>query len=59
MFNNSLFNKEARLKMAEREREAETYRLQNQLGYSDRGAMRWVLGFFTLIATMFLLLILL
>jgi hypothetical protein len=59
MFNNSLFNKEARLKMAEREREAEIYRRQNQLGYSDRGAMRWVLGFFTLIAMLILLLILL
>lgn len=59
MFNNSLFNKEARLKMAEREREAETYRLQNQLGYSDRGAMRWVFGFFTLIAALILFLILL
>jgi hypothetical protein len=59
MFNNSLFNKEARLKMAEREREAETYRLQSQLGYSDRGAMRWVFGFFTLIGTLILLLILL
>lgn len=58
MFNNSLFNKEARLKMAEREREAETYRLQNQLGYSDRGGMRWVFGFFTLVATLILLLIL-
>ena len=59
MFNNSLFHKEARLKMAEREQEAETYRLQNQLGYSDRGAVRWVIGFFTLIAAFILALILL
>jgi hypothetical protein len=58
MFNNSLFNKEARLKMAEREQEAETYRLQNQLGFSDRRAMRWVFGFFTLIATLACILIL-
>ena len=58
MFNNSLFNKEARLKMAEREQEAETYRLQNQLGYSERRAMRWVFGLFTLIATLACILIL-
>ena len=58
MFNNSLFNKEARLKMAEREQEAETYRLQNLLGYSERRAMRWAFGFFTLIATLACILIL-
>jgi hypothetical protein len=58
MFNNSLIEKESRLKMAEREREAETYRLQNQLGYSDRGSMRWVFGFTTLIAMLILILIL-
>lgn len=59
MFNNSLFNREARLKMAEREREAETFRLQNQLGYSDRGVVRWVFGFFTLVAMLILILVLL
>jgi hypothetical protein len=59
MFNNSLVNEEAKLKMAEREQEAETYRLQNQLGYSDRGALRWVFGCFTLIATLILVLTLL
>jgi hypothetical protein len=59
MFNNSLFNKEASLKMAEREREAEIYRRQNELGYSDRGAMRWVFGCFMLIVTLILVLILL
>ena len=58
MFNNSLFHKEAKLKMAEREQEAETYRLQNQLGYSERGAIRWVFGFLTLLATLVFVLIL-
>ena len=42
MFNNSLFNEEAKLKISEREKEAETHRLYNQLGYSDRGTARWV-----------------
>jgi hypothetical protein len=59
MFNNSLFDKEAKLKMAEREREAEMYRWHQQLGYSDRGALRWVFGFITLIAMLVIVLILL
>ena len=59
MFNNSLFDKEAKLKMAEREREAEMYRWHQQLGYSDRGALRWVFGFITLIAMLVMVLILL
>lgn len=59
MFNNSLFDKEAKLKMAEREREAEMYRWHQQLGYSDRGTLRWVFGFITLIAMLVIVLILL
>ena len=59
MFNNSLFNEETRLKMAEREREAETHRWHRQLGYSDRSALRRVLGFVTLVAALLLTLILL
>ena len=59
MFNNSLFNEETRLKIAEREREAETHRWHRQLGYSDRSALRWVLGFATLVAALLLTLILL
>lgn len=58
MFNNSLIDAEARLKMAEHEQEAETYRLHEQLGYSDRGAIRWVFGCITLIAALMLILIL-
>jgi hypothetical protein len=42
MFNNSLFNEEAKLKISEREQEAEAHRLYKQLGYSDRGIARWV-----------------
>jgi hypothetical protein len=59
MFNNSLFNEETKLKMAEREREAETHRWHRQLGYSDRSALRWVLGFGTLVAVLLFTLILL
>jgi hypothetical protein len=59
MFNNSLFNEETRLKIAEREREAEIHRWHRQLGYSDRSALRWVLGFATLVAALLLTLILL
>jgi hypothetical protein len=50
MFNNSLFNEEAKHKIAEREHEAETYRLQKQLGYADRRVMKWIFGLMTLIA---------
>jgi hypothetical protein len=53
MFNNSI-NEEAKLKIAEREREAETYRLHRQLGYSDRGIMKWIFGLITLIASLIL-----
>lgn len=59
MFNNSLFNEETKLKIAEREREAETHRWHRQLGYSDRGSLRWVLGFVTLVAVLLLIAILL
>jgi hypothetical protein len=59
MFNNSLFNEEAKHKIAEREYEAETYRLQKQLGYSDRKGMKWVFGFITLIAILILVMALL
>jgi hypothetical protein len=59
MFNNSLFNEETKLKIAEREREAETHRWHRQLGYSDRSGLRWVLGFVTLVAALLLILILL
>ena len=59
MFNNSLFNEEARQKIAEREHEAETYRLQKQLGYGDRRVMKWIFGLVTLMAAITLLMALL
>ena len=59
MFNNSLINEEARRKIAERDHEAETYRLQNQLGYRDRGTIKWVAGFITLVAALSLVVLLL
>jgi hypothetical protein len=59
MFNNSLIDKETKLKMAEREREAEMYRWHQQLGYSDRKSLRWIFGFITMIAIFAIVLILL
>lgn len=59
MFNNSLIDKEVKLKIAEHEREAEKYRWHQQLGYNSRGTLRWVFGFITLIAMFATILILL
>lgn len=59
MFNNSLIDKEAKLKIAEHEREAEMYCWHQQLGYSSRGTLRWFFGFITLIAMFAIILILL
>ena len=59
MFNNSLIDKEAKLKMAEYEREAEMLRWHQQLGYSDRRALRWVFVLIMLIALFVMILILL
>jgi hypothetical protein len=52
MFNHPLVNEEAKLKIEQREREAETYRWHKQLGYSDRRTARWVFLFLMLVATM-------
>ena len=59
MFNNPLIDKEAKLKIAEREHEAEIYRLQKQLGYSDRRVMKWIFGLATFITAIILLMALL
>jgi hypothetical protein len=48
MFNDPLINEEAKLKIAEREQEAESHRLYKQLGYDDHGTARWVFVFMTL-----------
>ena len=58
MFNNSLIDKETRVKMAEYEREAEMHRWHQQLGYSDRRALRWVFVLAVLIAMFAVILIL-
>jgi hypothetical protein len=59
MFNNSLFDEEAKLKIAEREQEAEIHRLHNQLGYSDRHAARWVFALIALVIAMVFVMLLL
>lgn len=58
MFNNT-FQEEVKLKIAEREHEAETYERHQQLGFSDRRGIKWVLGFLTLTAAILLILVLL
>ena len=59
MFNDPFIHEEAKLKIVEREQEAEAHRLYKQLGYSDRGTRRWVLGFIALMAALMLIMILL
>jgi hypothetical protein len=59
MFNNSLIDKEVKLKMAEHEREAEMYRRHQQLGYGGLSAIRWVFVSIALIAMFVLILMLL
>ena len=53
MFNDPLFTEEAKLKIIEREEEAEAYGRSRQLGYTDRGIGCWAFVLFVLvIATM-------
>jgi hypothetical protein len=59
MFNDPLINEEAKLKIAEREREAEFLRLSNQLGNNDRGIWRWVIALIALVIAMVLVMTLL
>ena len=56
MFNNPLSNEEANLKIRQRDQEAETHRLHKQLGYTDRGAARWIVVFISLALVMLILL---
>lgn len=58
MFNHPLIHEEAKLKIKQREREAETCQRHRQLGYSDRRTARWVFLFLMLVATMMILLLL-
>ena len=59
MFNDPLFHEEAKLKIVEREQEAESHRLYKQLGYSDRGISRWVFAMIALVIAMVLVMVLL
>lgn len=56
MFNDHLSTEEARLKIQERDREAETYRYHRQLGYSEYGWARWILIFIMLVTFLLILL---
>ena len=42
MFNDRLTSEEAKERVKERMREAETYSMQKRLGYGEYGAARWV-----------------
>jgi len=42
MFNNHLFDEEAKVLIKQRMKEAETYSLQKGLGYGDPRAARWI-----------------
>ena len=42
MFNNHLIDEEATEKIKQRAQEAETYRIQKQLGYNDNKNARWI-----------------
>lgn len=59
MFNDPLFNEEAKLKIVERDREAESHRLYKQLGYNERGITRWVVALIALVIAMVLVMVLL
>lgn len=59
MFNDPLIHEETKLKIAEREREAESHLLHQQLGYSDRKAARWVFALIALVIAMVLVTVLL
>ena len=59
MFNDPLINEETKLKIAEREREAEFDRMHQQLGYSDRGTLRWIFALIALIIATVLVMVLL
>lgn len=58
MFNDPLFHEEAKLRIAEREQEAEACGQQRQLGYTDRGIGCWLSVFLILVIAMTLTVIL-
>lgn len=56
MFNNHISMEEAKLKIQERDREAESYRFHKQLGFNDYGLARGILMFITLVTLLLILL---
>ena len=58
MFNDPLIHEETKLKIAEREREAASHQLYQQLGYSDRRTARWVFALIALAVTVVLVMVL-
>ena len=54
MFNSPLINEESKLKISEREQEAEAHRLNRQLEYSDHGTARWVFVLIILVIALLL-----
>jgi hypothetical protein len=42
MFNDHLSNEEAKERIRQRMKEAESYSLQKRLGYGDSGVARWI-----------------
>ena len=59
MFNHPLIHEEAKLRVEQREREAETYRWHKQLGYSERRAGRGIFLFIMLVTTLMITMVLL
>lgn len=59
MFNDPLIHEEIKLKIVEREREAESYWLYQQLGYSERKKASWAFTLVALVIAMLLVIILL
>ena len=59
MFNNPLIHEETKLKISEREHEAEAYHLNSQLGYRDQGLARWVFVIMVLVIALILTMVLL
>jgi hypothetical protein len=50
MFNNNFTNEEAKMRIEERMKEAETYSLQKRLGFGDSGVTRLIFVLVILIA---------
>jgi hypothetical protein len=58
MFNHPLIHEEAKLKIQQREREAEACQWQKQLGFGERRSAPWTFVFSALVTIVMLLLLL-